>query len=522
MPTVRPNQPKQPSLEEVQKQLVFLKDKLPTLQRLLLEFLVEARANTADGTELNEFERDGGAEVLLRFEMKQAKIQTLSAAQRKTYLVTARKLVSSLSVSLRLYYCELPEEAPDKVLIHIEEPKDGEAHRYEPKVSYIPKKASAETSQQLWFVGDNVAALKYVTERIPELNRIDETFVRWVDKHSSLYGRSPFAKFLEALKGHKLLYRAVLGPMTDSAISQEGGLRDVLANRSVDDLPPYEVAAKVYRLHHHSPLLNFTLLYYFDDENKFYKRTRNTEVLFGFGVFDQNQGANATVVYRSKDRRLFAEFQRLFQALRNEEVSRELDINQPDQFLEEPRQCDVLATFETLPKAQILRKLRASGSGSYAAKVNAGSKTEKDYRPSRPHVRICVSALHFLDDQELLDELKAALGRGVQVSIALWDRGPFLELRTKVIGVRPDAAAREIEGSRSAVTFLGAHNNLFVHWCTCLSGSVSIFWIDDFIYFSPYWIGRNVAAGPHFLVAATSETGKVIQEQYRQMLKGSR
>ena len=126
-----------------------------------------------------------------------------------------------------------------------------------------------------------------------------------------------------------------------------------------------------------------------------------------------------------------------------------------------------------------------------------------------------------MDRDALREELKLALDRGVNVSIALWGRGPFSATRVRVIGISAEAAKREMNGSRSLLKFLGNHEKLTKRRCTCEVGSVSIITIDELTYFSAYWVGKNVADGPHFLTTVNSTTGKELQAQYDLMLKDS-
>jgi hypothetical protein len=131
------------------------------------------------------------------------------------------------------------------------------------------------------------------------------------------------------------------------------------------------------------------------------------------------------------------------------------------------------------------------------------------------------SAWHLLDRLDF--ELEAAIKRGVKVSIALWHPdSDFLKYRQKVIGGDLTYVEREIRDNRSALNNLHVYDhpykNLSVRWCTGELGSVSIFWIDDLIYFSTYWIGDHVSDGPHFLVPSHSDTGEKLRAQYDEML----
>lgn len=232
-----------------------------------------------------------------------------------------------------------------------------------------------------------------------------------------------------------------------------------------------------------------------------------------------------TIVYASKEPRLVKEFQELFNALR-EEFSRPLELSRPGLFHNEPQQCDILASFLKLPEGGIVAQDPRIWTGDWPRDDQSQSrstavKRDDAYRPNKPHIKICVSALKFLDTKRLKDELKRALHRGVQISVALWAPGPFTEARARVIGLDAEDVEREMDGSWSVAKFLGKHENLFIRRCTSEFGSVSIIWIDELIYFSTYWLGKDVADGPHFLTLASSDTGRQLQDQYEQMLEDS-
>ena len=512
------------SEDEVDEQMKRLRGPrgISLQQGKLLSYLIEARRK-------GRFLELDGRTILRRFEEKDKHKgkKITERAEIEKAVQRARRLAFDLNRSLLAYYRELPPGSPDTIKIvlseHPDAMEDGQ-HRYEPQISRLTIQDVSEEAG-IWFVGNNVKALEYVTQNMLKLNRIEETFVRWIPRTASLYGGRTFKVFLRALKESKLLYRAVLGPTTDSAIYEIGGLRESLAARSVD-APDDQAPTKLYRLSHDMALMNFTLLYYAENPNDFYQHTTSVEVLFGYGVHERFERADTTVVFRTFDSRLVEEFRELFKALRSEEFSRQLDLDRPDLFMNEPRLCDVLATFPCLPKDEVLRKTRASGTGELwskskdSAEYKEGDRDDK-YVPGRPHIKICVSALLLLDDEVFVDELKKALKRSVQVSIAIWAPGPFIDARTKAAKLRPDAASRQIEGARSALRSLGRHNNLFVRECFGEWASTSIIWIDEFIYYSSYWNGMDVADGPHFLVTAESNTGGVLRDQYLQMLTAS-
>ena len=495
---------------------------LPEKRGKLLAYLIGAQRR-------GDFELVGGRRVLIQFEEREnLKGKTYPNAQAEQAYQRARQVARDLRLDLERYYRELVPNAPDCIKIMLPEHRgpSADAHAYQPQITRRnPTTPSADA--RFWLVGDNVQALEYVTDRISKLNRIEETFVRWTEKHSSLYAGSAFRLFVEKLKASRLLYRAVFGPMTDSAVFEKGGLREVLASRVVKDLPNGETATKLYRLLHGTALMNFTLLYFFEDEGRFFKRTSHIEVLFGYGVHEEYGGPDTTVVFGSDDPRLVKEFQKHFDALRDERFSRPLDLGQPALFRNQPWGSDVLVTFPKLPSEELERKTRASGTGDgwtdKSRMFGLGPAERQDnYVPGRPHIKICVSALKLLASKPFRDELKSALARNVQVSITLWaPESSFIDLRTKAIGLDPEDARHELESAFLVAKHLGKHKNLFIRRCTAPMGSVSILWIDEFIYFSPYWVGKDVADGPHFLVMADSATGVEIRDQYDQMIAAS-
>ena len=487
-------------------------------RRALLDYLLKAKENGAFAS------KPTGKQILVQFEVSQGAMfdQSDPIAVKQAY-DRARQVAVRLSDILRDYYSGPGLNDGIKVLLPLTDLDPDDSQTYEPQVVIVDKLPKTLERVDLWRVGNNVDALSYVTKQISKLNRIEETFVRWVDRKSSLYEGNAFSEFLKELRGSRLLYRAVLGLMTDSAIFHDQGLRETLANRVSKDLPADERAAKLYRLLHDTALMNFTLLYYFETEDDFYNHTSNVEVLFGYGVHEPFEKADTTVVFRSTDAAIVNEFQELFKALREEEFSRQLDIGRPDLFSSEPRACDVLATFTEVPLKQITRRIKASGMTKFAIGKDIvlpiGVKRDDVYVPRRPHIKICVSALKLLDTKQVQDALRRALDRDVQVSIALWTpASSFVRLRAQAIGVDVAAAIRELEGAWAGVRSLGKHDNLFIRRCGGLVSSLSIIWIDEFIYFSPYWLGKDVADGPHFLVTSDSDTGMELRDQYDQML----
>lgn len=534
------------ALEEQVQRIVNaegLKEVLQSWLRLLLKAQL-------DGDFKSSSTKNKGKHILLKIEAKRRGQEYIPKTQVESAYGAARQSVRRLSMHLEDYYRELAENASDRILILIPWEEAGakrhktEHPRYEPQVNrdFQPSSNPLSQNKNFKFIGDSVAALEHVRRQLPQLRRIEETFIRWVEPKQSLYEEDkpnkPFERFLTELAKSKVIYRAVLGPFVDPVVFRPGeSLTDVLRNRAWEYKK--KSGAKFFRLLHAAPIMSFSLLYYSTDPtsntDSFYEKTNEIEVLYGFGIFESRGSSAKTAVFSSRHSRLCEEFQHQFEALRHPDFSYEISVERPHLFPNLLHKSDVIATFDQFPEAEIIQRMESCGRVPIPIPKEKTGEAIQDYLNKdpyphgtrRPHVTICVSASKPLNDQPFRNGLSSVLRRkNVQVSIALWALGsPFLKLRGQVIlsNDDPDPVAAEMEAydNHRLVKNLLSYENLKVHECHGGMGSVSIFWIDDLIYFSPYWIGENVADGPHFLVAATSATGLRLQEQYQRMIATS-
>lgn len=157
-------------------------------------------------------------------------------------------------------------------------------------------------------------------------------------------------------------------------------------------------------------------------------------------------------------------------------------------------------------------------------KVFQVSEIVRRLKECRKTVRICITAWPELD--RCSAPLRKALEKGCAVEIMLWDPSPkeaFVTLRGKSIteGKDPDYVRRTIRANHISLEPLLEFSGLTCKHCRG-QASVGIFWIDDLIYFIPYWVGAPLTDGPLFLTKETSKIGKYLQEQYALMTASSR
>jgi hypothetical protein len=321
--------------------------------------------------------------------------------------------------------------------------------------------------------------LTYLTAQIPQAKLLEETTIRWNIAKSSY---SDMRDYIAALGQTKAQFRFITGSVQDdadvNALHEVFGKRSGRQNRPVGQL-------KCFRLHHTSPLMNFVLIY---EEHK------PTEVLFGYGTHGRDQPNEETPVFRSNNESLVKEFKRLCKVLRSEQFSNPIDVDDPEFLRSRDRKCDVLAKFEDgFPEREIRQRIQDC---------------------SQKRIVICTTAWPTLNS--FVPVLRGALERNCSIDLALWKPDtPFALLRDETAN-DPEGMKRAIKSHEALLeVFKGSTLNL--HWCDG-PGSVTIFWIDDLIYFSPYWVGVYASSGPHFLVRAGSDTGRHLQDQYAKML----
>ena len=434
-------------------------------QGRLLEFLINRKLA---GLYKHDKDKASGYEILKGF--YESMQDTLLPESNK-----GRKLVGSLRENLRDYYIH----HSDRLLIQIPE---GEEDNYEPELSLRPDEFYrgadfGDIASDFDCLGTNADAIDYLAGEIHKLKRLEDTTVRW-DRKESLYTGKPFQGFLDALEKHPgLTFRSITGPVADKAYID--GLSKVLASRTYP-------AVQCFRLHHATPMMNFAVLHY--------RANDRIEVLFGYGIQTTYTDVSQTVVFKSANRQLALEFQSLFRVLRNDRFSRPISVSAPDFKNSAVYWCDVLATFPSFPSAEITKRCE-----------------------SATKIIICVTAWHFLE-RSFYKQIEDALKRDCNVQIAMWNpKSDFIKMRDEAIKGRPGYTVDERKMNGETLELLAINfPNLQVLECDG-QASVSLFWIDDLIYFSPYWVGQNASDGTHFLVHATSKTGRRLQRQFHHM-----
>ena len=397
--------------------------------------------------------------------------------------VAGRALVRDLAKALRDYYDELDETAEDRVEIVI---PIGEDTGYEPHITY--RKAEPKTPIQLphpastsdfEYIGNNIDGITYLVRRASHAISIEDTVVRW-NASTSFYPKEFMDKLVAAVTQGGASFESITSPVLDDVYME--GLSDLF--KACPD------RTACHRLHRISPLMNFTILEYSDGKR---------EVLFGYGRQRSDDQLKDTAVFRSENRKLVGEFRRLFSTLRKD-FAKPITPTEPG-FMKSRRNepSDVLATYETLTKADIIGALSTC----------------------RSTIRVCIVAWPSMES--CVSALRQALQNGCSVEIYLWKpTSEFATMRSIAIseGKVPEWVPNQLGSNLRSLKTLRAEfgpPQLNVAWCEG-QASVSLFWIDDLIYFSAYWIGNNASAGPHFLVRADSDTGKRLVEQYQRMI----
>jgi len=392
----------------------------------------------------------------------------------------AKHLVEKLRARLNGYYAEHPN---DPVIITI--PKG----TYQPTIEFRQNAndVSGHTGGNLhpvlsgnsYFkhIGTSKEALKSLIERIPHARLIEDTAIRSDD--GSLYGDMEEG-YIAALRDSGVKYTSITGPVQDDAYVK--ALKLAYRKRPND--------LTCFRLHHATPMLNFVLIYEHDEETP-------TEAFFGYGT---EQHGQPDAVFRSNDTHLVKEFRRLFWILRDAQFSRLISVDDPEFLWSIEQKCDVLATFLQFPEPEIKKRIA----------------------DCHKKIVICTTAWSAFDSCKFA--LKQALKNGCQIEMALWkESSRFFKLRGKELNAQGDVNDELTSTLKQNHQLMlnefdvGPNSNFKYHQCSG-QGSVTIFWIDDVIYFSPYWSGVRASEGPHFMVRADSKTGKHLREQYQQML----
>jgi hypothetical protein len=213
--------------------------------------------------------------------------------------------------------------------------------------------------------------------------------------------------------------------------------------------------------------------------------------VFAYGTQSRG-GEEETAVFSSNHEMLVKEFQRLFKVLKDELFSREISIHDPEFRTSRKHECDVLATFTEFPLPEIRERIRQC----------------------RREINVCATAWPTFE--ALKTELKHALDNGCTVHYGFWRADDLF------IGLRNPADVRgSIRSNETTAEYFADRDEFHTHRCQG-QGSVTIFWIDDVIFFAPYWVGEHASAGPHFMVNASSKTGEHLREQFAAMVPAAR
>jgi hypothetical protein len=475
MPLKRGNRSDGPGPGDVDAQLGRFKKHLSEMQEFLLHYLIMAQREIPSRWEQR---RATGARIMFEFYVKwdEKEGRTPPSNDQDEHLnVKARQEVKALRAALQKYYLTIAGKE-DHVLIEIPE---GNKYHYEPEITYRDGSASFE-QDDFEYIGNGGEALKYLTERIPHATRIEDTTVRW-NVTKSTY--SDLRAYSAALNHSAAEFRSITAPVQDEAYVN--ALREAYGQRRPGAVE-LSGQLKCFRLHHAIPLMNFVLIYE--------KHKPAPEVLFGYGTQREDQPAEETPVFRSNHPLLVKEFQRLFKVLCSHQFSKEISIDDPEFLRSRARKCDVLATFEGFPEHEIKEKIQDC------------------------QKRIAVCATVWQTFQFFKMPLKKALRNGCSVEVAIWNKeDPFVELRGASSAGDSDDLKSAIETNEDGLEAFKNESKFELHRCSG-QGSVTIFWIDDLIYFSPYWVGGYAFTGPHFMVRADSDTGKYLQDQYKKMI----
>lgn len=333
------------------------------------------------------------------------------------------------------------------------------------------------------YIGTNAQAMKYLTNRIRVgvATRIEDTAIRW-NIMRSLYLKDDLNDFKEALAESHAEFISITGPVKDSAYMK--ALMEAFERRTADKPKP-----KCFQLHHVAPIMNFINLKYLAEPE---------EVLFGFGMQHGHSTSEETAVFSSSDKRLVEEFKDLFKVLRSESFSTPINLTtgMSQTYLE---QCDVLATFQGMPK----KFIRASEISQDCKIINI--------------------AITYSDEIERLESvLKESGRRDITVRILLsHPESRFLRMRSRITSRKnlPPLAYRNLDILRG----FNLGDQLQVRLTNRVM-AVTYTQINTTTIFSPYWSGPAAADGTdddgtYFVVESTSNTGIFLEKQFKNWWK---
>jgi hypothetical protein len=387
-----------------------------------------------------------------------------------------KKVIEKLRPRLGSYYKDHPG---DPVVIKIP------SHTLQPDVEFIEvpngaANAKGDVHGDFKYIGRSKEALAYLVGRLRNATCIQDTTVRWNVARSGYGGMQ---EFVAALRHSKADFISVTGAVQDNAYVD--ALHEAFGERA-DGAPRPVGRLRCFRLYHVSPFMNFVLIH--GDEQP-------TEALFGFGTQLPGQSDDEAPVFCSSNKHLVDEFQRLFWVLCSNDYSKEISVDDPEFRQSHKHKCEVLATFEDgFPEHEIKERIR-------------------DCRGKK--IVICTTAWPTFDSFRMV--LMQALKHGCTVDIAFWKEDSTFALLRSIEVRDPNDFKSTIASNRVTLRDFRKNNNFHDHWCDG-QGSVTLFWIDDLMYFSPYWAGARASEGPHFMVHADSDIGRYLQRQFQNML----
>lgn len=383
------------------------------------------------------------------------------------------KRLQELRDSVDLYFYRLPEQAIDRVVFKISR-SDGCC---EP--TFERRGQKAENEGVFTHLGDNQSAMERYIALARIASKIEDTAVRWDNTITNLkYPREQMDRLEAALKGNPVLkFRSITGQIIDENFAH--------ALLNVERHFPGRIRGA--RLQHTFPLMNFTIFEFPKELNL--KET----VFFGYG---KNTGADfsndMTAVFSTEDARIVKEFRRLFGLLKNG-YCYQVSVSGDGFALTRPEQTELVTAFEKWPD-EIARRITESSE----------------------HVRICIAGWSHFSTYK--SSIERALDRNVPVTVALWEPdGEFVKARSTAFPGQDSTIRQTMEG---LIEVKSKRPALEVLMCKGW-GSVSLFWLDEDMYFGNYWVKQGTLLGPYFLCRERTKTGDQLKKEYYAMIEGA-
>jgi hypothetical protein len=282
--------------------------------------------------------------------------------------------VKDMRTKLALYYME---HSDDDIIIEC--PK--RAHR----LLIRPRSETATTNDsdaqqeavECYFVGDNIAALKYLIKQMPHLIKFRDVHIRPEFGHNR-YNE----KFIDAI--HQGV-RIFLNEDRDNGLELLVGptAEKKYMEAFITAADGQERKVRCFMLRRSGPLMNFVLLYYSEG-------IPQKEVLFGWGRYSHSSGES---VFRSSHYRLVQEFEKLYESL--VESSDLVHITQLS---------DSLSDYTETPTITA---------------VWDQERTYQLFKSARKGAEVRVLTTCFLDGRMMSEEFQKLLERGIHVKIIL-------------------------------------------------------------------------------------------------------